>query len=63
MLRDEGEAYAEALHAAGTPTRRMCADAHGHGFLHMTGVSPGARGEMVRIAEAWRGVLDPSPPA
>jgi acetyl esterase len=58
MLRDEGEAYADALQAAGTPVRRLCADAHGHGFLHMTGVSPGARQEMVRIGEAWGGVLD-----
>lgn len=58
MLRDEGEAYADALHAAGTPTRRMRADAHGHGFLHMTGVSPGARREMERVAEAWRALLE-----
>ncbi|HEX5871840.1 MAG TPA: alpha/beta hydrolase [Longimicrobium sp.] len=58
MLRDEGEAYADALHAAGTPTRRVRADAHGHGFLHMTGVSPGARRSMVQIAEEWRALLD-----
>jgi acetyl esterase len=58
MLRDEGEAYADALHAAGTPTRRVRADAHGHGFLHMTGVSPGARREMVRVAEEWRALLE-----
>lgn len=58
MLRDEGDAYADALHAAGTPTRRMCADAHGHGFLHMTGVSPGARQSMVRVAEEWRALLE-----
>ncbi|WP_420125170.1 alpha/beta hydrolase [Longimicrobium sp.] len=58
MLRDEGDAYADVLHAAGTPTRRMCADAHGHGFLHMTGVSPGARQAMVRVAEEWRVLLD-----
>jgi acetyl esterase len=61
MLRDEGDAYADALHAAGTPTRRMCADAHGHGFLHMTGVSPGARQSMVRVAEEWRALLEGIP--
>jgi acetyl esterase len=61
MLRDEGEAYADALQAAGTPTRRMRADAHGHGFLHMTGVSPGARQSMVRMAEEWRALLDAGP--
>ncbi|HEX2210249.1 MAG TPA: alpha/beta hydrolase [Longimicrobium sp.] len=58
MLRDEGEAYAEVLKSAGTPVRRMRVDAHGHGFLHMTGVSPGARRALVEVAEAWRGVLD-----
>jgi acetyl esterase len=58
MLRDEGEAYAEALRATGTPVRRMRVDAHGHGFVHMTGVSPGARQAMVGIAEAWRALLD-----
>jgi hypothetical protein len=30
---------------------------HGHGFVHMTGVSPGARRAMVQIAEAWGEVL------
>jgi acetyl esterase len=58
MLRDEGEAYADALREAGTAVRRSRADAHGHGFLHMTGVSPGAKQAMVRVAREWRGVLD-----
>ncbi|HEX8242166.1 MAG TPA: alpha/beta hydrolase fold domain-containing protein, partial [Longimicrobium sp.] len=58
ILRDEGEAYAAALQAAGTPARVVRIDAHGHGFLHMTGVSPGARAAMVRIAEEWRALLD-----
>jgi hypothetical protein len=26
--------------------------------LHMTGVSPGARREMVRVAKEWRALLD-----
>jgi acetyl esterase len=58
MLRDEGEAYAEALRSAGSPARLSRADAHGHGFLHMTGVSPGARAAMVQAARDWRAVLD-----
>lgn len=58
MLRDEGEAYAVALRNAGTPVWLSRADAHGHGFLHMTGVSPGARQAMARIAREWREVLD-----
>ena len=57
ILRDEGEAYADALEAAGTPVRRVRADAHGHGFLHMTGVSPGARDAMLEVAEAWGEML------
>jgi acetyl esterase len=58
MLRDEGEAYANALRDAGTSVRLSRVDAHGHGFLHMTGVSPGARRAMVQIARDWRAVLD-----
>jgi acetyl esterase len=58
MLRDEGEAYANALRDAGTPVRLSRVDAHGHGFLHMTGVSPGARRAMVQVARDWRAVLD-----
>ncbi|HSU15487.1 alpha/beta hydrolase [Longimicrobium sp.] len=58
LLRDEGEAYAAALQAAGTPARVIRFPAHVHGFLHMTGISPAARAAMVRIAEAWRELLD-----
>ncbi|HEU0016385.1 MAG TPA: alpha/beta hydrolase, partial [Longimicrobium sp.] len=43
LLRDEGLAYGEALAAAGSPVRVLRIAEHGHGFLHMTGVSPGAR--------------------
>ena len=58
ILRDEGEAYAAALQAAGTPARVTRASAHGHGFVHMTGVSPAARRAMVKIGEDWRALLD-----
>lgn len=58
ILRDEAEAYHAALAAAGTPARLTRIPAHGHGFLHMTGVSPGARAEMVRVAEDWRALLE-----
>ena len=57
ILRDEGEAYADALEAAGTPVRRIHEPAHGHGFIHMTGISPGADAAMVRVARAWAEVL------
>jgi acetyl esterase len=58
MLRDEGEAYAQALRAAGSPVYLARVDAHGHGFLHMTGISPGARQAMVQVGRDWRQVLD-----
>lgn len=58
LLRDEGEAYGEALEAAGSPVRRLRLEAHGHGFLHMTGISPGARAAMEEVAAAWREVLE-----
>jgi len=58
ILRDEAEAYRDALEAAGTTARLTRLPAHGHGFLHMTGVSPGARAAMVRVAEDWRALLE-----
>ena len=58
LLRDEGEAYATALAAAGTPVQLERAAAFGHGFIHMTGVSPAARETMERLGRDWRGFLD-----
>ena len=58
LLRDEGEAYAAALAAAGTPVQLERAAALGHGFIHMAGVSPAARATMERLARDWRGFLD-----
>ncbi|HEX2204696.1 MAG TPA: alpha/beta hydrolase [Longimicrobium sp.] len=58
MLRDEGEAYAAVLEAAGTPVRRLLLPGLGHGFLHMTGVTPAAREGMVRIAREWGELVD-----
>ncbi|HEX8695429.1 MAG TPA: alpha/beta hydrolase [Longimicrobium sp.] len=58
LLRDEGEAYAAALRAAGTPARLVRFPGLGHGFVHMTGVTPAARQAMIRIARDWRDLLD-----
>jgi acetyl esterase len=58
LLRDEGDAYFDAMAKAGTPVRRMHVPGHGHGFIHMTGVSPGAHAALVTIAHAWREVVD-----
>jgi acetyl esterase len=60
ILRDEGEAYAAALAAAGTPVRAYGEDALPHGFIHMTGVAPAAHRAVVRLAFEWRALLDPA---
>lgn len=57
VLRDEGEAYAAALQAAGTVAGVRRFPALGHGFINMTGVSPAARHATVEIAQAWRTLL------
>lgn len=61
LLRDEGEAYADALRAAGTTVRMTRVAGLGHGFLHMTGVSPAARQAMEETARDWRALLDAGP--
>lgn len=57
LLRDEAEAYGEALEAAGNTVRRVRLASHGHGFLHMTGVAPGAMEAMRQVARGWRSLL------
>jgi acetyl esterase len=64
LLRDEGEAYAQALSAAGVPVRARRFEGLGHGFIHLTGVCPAARRAMLDIAREWRELLDaPGAPA
>ena len=55
--RDEGEAYAAALRAAGTPVRVHREPGHGHGFVNMTGVSATAHRGLVDIAREWDRVV------
>jgi acetyl esterase len=57
VLRDEGRAYAGALAAAGTPSRLLHASSLGHGFLHLTQVSPTAHRATVAVARHWRRLL------
>lgn len=49
-LRDEGEAYAAALQAAGVRIAFRRFDGFIHGFLNMTNVSPAAHAAVVQIA-------------
>lgn len=58
LLRDEGEAYAQALAQAGVATRLQKHPSLGHGFIHMTGICAAARRAVVGIAQEWRVLLD-----
>jgi len=51
-LRDEGDAYADALEAAGVRVTRRCFGDQVHGFLHMTGAVPGAAVALEKLGEA-----------
>jgi acetyl esterase len=62
-LRDEGEAYAAALVAAGVPTLMRRFEALTHGFFNMVGVSTDCRLAVVEIAGATRALLATSPPS
>lgn len=57
VLRDEGEAYARALQAAGSVVRVLRFPDLEHGFVHLTGVCPAAAGAMVAIAREWSGLI------
>lgn len=56
-LRDEGDAYAAALTAAGVPTQHLRYPTLLHSFVQMTGVVPAARAAMLEIAGALRRAL------
>ena len=62
-LRDEGEAYAEALRAAGTHAVTLRVPGMVHGFINMVGASQAARDETVRMARAFRELLTSDAPA
>jgi acetyl esterase len=57
VLRDEGEAYAAALTAAGTPCEVFRAETLPHGFVQLTGVSREARLATIRMAGRWAALL------
>jgi cation diffusion facilitator CzcD-associated flavoprotein CzcO/acetyl esterase/lipase len=54
-LRDEGDAYAEALRAAGVPVRHLRARGHVHTSLTMVDMLPSGAGARRQMAEAIKG--------
>jgi acetyl esterase len=56
-LRDEGEAYAEALRRAGVRVLQRRFDGMIHGFASSAGVSPSAREAVLELAGATRALL------
>jgi acetyl esterase len=57
-LRDEGEAYAAALRAAGTPSMLRRFDGLIHGFINLVGLSRACREALIEVAGALRAMLD-----
>ncbi len=57
-LRDEGEAYASTLDAAGVMVRSRRVAGLVHGFMHMTTVVPAAKAAMIDMARMFRAVVD-----
>ena len=58
VLRDEAEAYADALGAAGVRVEVQREPSLAHGFLHLTPVSTASRRAVVTLAARWRRFLD-----
>jgi acetyl esterase len=52
VLRDEGEAFAEGLEAAGVPVRHQRFDGQMHGFFTMVNLLPGHDRGLDYVAEA-----------
>lgn len=58
-LRDEGEAYAKRLEAAGVAVEYRCHESMIHGFVSITGLIASAEAGLADAAAALRGALSP----
>ena len=58
MLRDEGEAYAEAIRSAGARVELLRFPSMVHGFINLTGIVPAARTATIEVAQRWRSLVD-----
>jgi acetyl esterase len=58
VLRDEGEAYAEALAVAGTLVHVCRFRSLEHGFAHAVGICPAAHRAVVEIGRHWRAFVE-----
>ena len=61
-LRDEGEAYAEALREAGVPVVLRRAPGLVHAYFNMTGIHRASLAESLAVAGAFGALLDALPP-
>jgi acetyl esterase len=61
-LRDEGEAYADALAAAGSPVTLRRFGGLMHGFINLIGVSPACRAATLEVAHSFRTLAHASQP-
>jgi acetyl esterase len=57
-LRDEGDAYVEAMRAADTTVHVRRFSGLVHGFANMAGISPAARAALIEVARETRVLLD-----
>jgi acetyl esterase/lipase len=62
-LRDEGIAYAQALAAAGVPSRHITARGHTHTSLTMVDVVVSGAAHRAEMASALRGFFDGATPS
>ncbi|MDB4907772.1 MAG: nlhH 2 [Gemmatimonadetes bacterium] len=62
MLRDEGEAYAEAVRLTGARAELLRFPGMVHGFINLTGIVPAARAATIEVAQRWRSLIDEACP-